>query len=97
MAFIDGTVVNVALPEIQARLGATAVDAQWIVESYALFLTALILVGGSSGDHYGRKRSFSLGVILFAAASVWCGLAPRKATRKGPKIWPPGRCALSSA
>jgi EmrB/QacA subfamily drug resistance transporter len=75
MAFIDGTVVNVALPEIQARLNATAVDAQWIVESYALFLAALILVGGSLGDHYGRKRIFSLGVILFAAASVWCGLA----------------------
>ena len=75
MAFIDGTVVNVALPEIQARLNATAVDAQWIVESYALFLAALILVGGSLGDHYGRKRIFSLGVVLFAAASVWCGLA----------------------
>ncbi|MDQ3911965.1 MAG: MFS transporter [Actinomycetota bacterium] len=75
MAFIDGTVVNVALPQIQTRLGATAVDAQWIVESYALFLAALILAGGSLGDHYGRKRVFSLGVVLFAAASVWCGLA----------------------
>ena len=75
MAFIDGTVVNVALPEIQARLGATAVDAQWIVGSYALFLAALLLVGGSLGDHYGRKRIFSLGIVLFAAASVWCGLA----------------------
>src|ERR687896_2305433 len=75
MAFIDGTVVNVALPEIQARLGATAVDAQWIVESYALFLAALILVGGSLGDHYGRKRIFALGIVLFAAASVWCGIS----------------------
>ncbi len=75
MAFIDGTVVNVALPQIQARLNATAVDAQWIVESYALFLAALILVGGSLGDHYGRKRIFSLGVVLFAVASVWCGVA----------------------
>jgi EmrB/QacA subfamily drug resistance transporter len=75
MAFIDGTVVNVALPAIQARLGATAVDAQWIVESYALFLAALILVGGSLGDHYGRKRIFALGVAMFAAASVLCGLA----------------------
>ena len=55
--------------------GATAVDAQWIVESYALFLAALILVGGSLGDHYGRKRIFSLGIVLFAAASVWCGFA----------------------
>jgi EmrB/QacA subfamily drug resistance transporter len=75
MAFIDGTVVNVALPQIQTRLGATAVDAQWIVESYALFLAALILVGGSLGDHYGRKRIFALGVVLFAAASVWCGIS----------------------
>src|SRR3712207_4043610 len=75
MAFIDGTVVNVALPQIQDRLGATAVDAQWIVESYALFLAALILVGGSLGDHYGRRRIYSLGIVLFAVASVGCGLA----------------------
>jgi EmrB/QacA subfamily drug resistance transporter len=75
MAFIDGTVVNVALPQIQERLGASAVDAQWIVESYALFLAALILVGGSLGDHYGRKRIYSLGIMLFAVASVGCGVA----------------------
>jgi len=75
MAFIDGTVANVALPQIQTRLGASAVDAQWIVESYLLFLAALILVGGSLGDHYGRKRIFALGVALFAAASVWCGIS----------------------
>src|SRR5918997_683505 len=75
MAFIDGTVVNVALPEIQARMNATAVDAQWIVESYALFLAALILVGGSLGDHYGRRRIYSLGIVLFAVASVGCGIA----------------------
>ena len=75
MAFIDGTVVNVALPQIQARLGATAIDAQWIVEAYALFLAALILVGGSLGDHYGRRRIFLLGVAVFTLASVACGLA----------------------
>src|SRR5918998_3280839 len=75
MAFIDGTVVNVALPAIQAQLNATAVDAQWIVESYALFLAALILLGGSLGDHYGRRRIYSLGIVLFAVASVGCGLA----------------------
>jgi EmrB/QacA subfamily drug resistance transporter len=75
MAFIDGTVVNVALPQIQARLGATAVDAQWIVEAYALFLAALILVGGSLGDHYGRRRIFTLGIVLFTLASVWCGIS----------------------
>jgi MFS family permease len=75
MAFIDSTVTNVALPQIQERLGATATDSQWIVESYALFLSALILVGGSLGDHFGRRRIFSLGVIVFTLASVWCGLS----------------------
>src|SRR5918912_1814102 len=79
MAFIDGTVVNVALPQIQRSLEATAVDAQWIVEAYSLMLAALILVGGSLGDHYGRKRIFLLGVGLFALSSVWCGLAPNSA------------------
>ncbi|CAN5550418.1 N/A [soil metagenome] len=75
MAFIDGTIVNVALPEIQERLGASGTDAQWIVESYALFLAALILIGGSLGDHFGRRRMFCLGVVVFAAASVWCGIS----------------------
>ncbi len=75
MAFIDGTVVNVALPQIQQRLGASAVDAQWIFEAYALLLAALILVGGSLGDHYGRRRIYSLGIVIFALASVGCGLA----------------------
>jgi EmrB/QacA subfamily drug resistance transporter len=75
MAFIDGTVVNVALPQMQQRLGATAVDAQWIVEAYALFLAALILVGGSLGDHYGRRRIFLVGVGIFTVASVACALA----------------------
>jgi EmrB/QacA subfamily drug resistance transporter len=75
MAFIDGTVVNVALPQMQQRLGATAVDAQWIVEAYALLLAALILVGGSLGDHYGRRRIFLVGVGIFTVASVACALA----------------------
>ena len=75
MVFIDGTVVNVALPALQVALGATAADAQWIVESYALLLAALLLVGGALGDRYGRRRVFAIGVALFAAASVWCGLA----------------------
>jgi len=75
MAFIDGTVVNVALPAIQRDLGATAFQAQWVVESYALLLAALLLVGGALGDHFGRRRMFALGVGLFAIASVACGLA----------------------
>ena len=76
MGFIDGTAVTVALPAIQAQLGATAVGAQWIVEAYALFLAALILLGGSLGDHLGRKRIFLVGVVVFTAASIWCGLSP---------------------
>jgi EmrB/QacA subfamily drug resistance transporter len=75
MAFIDGTAVNVALPALQRDLHATITDVQWVVESYALFLAALLLTGGSLGDFYGRRKIFSGGVLLFAAASVWCGLA----------------------
>lgn len=76
MAMIDGSVVNVALPVMQSKLNATATQVQWVVESYALFLAALILVGGSLGDRFGRRRLFAIGVALFALASVWCGLAP---------------------
>jgi EmrB/QacA subfamily drug resistance transporter len=75
MTFIDMTVVNVALPALQRELQATITDVQWVVEAYALFLGALILVGGSLGDQFGRKKVFLLGVISFTAASVWCGLA----------------------
>jgi len=76
MAFIDSTVVNVALPMLQTELQATVADVQWVVESYALFVAALILVGGSLGDRFGRRRIFVLGVALFAFASAWCGVAP---------------------
>jgi MFS family permease len=69
MAFIDGTVVNVALPAIQKAFNASVIDVQWVVESYALFLCALLLAGGSLGDVYGRRRIFAAGVGLFAAAS----------------------------
>src|SRR6476661_322171 len=75
MTFIDGTVVNVALPALQAELHATITDVQWVIEAYALFLGALILVGGSMGDQFGRKRVFLLGVCVFTAASITCGLA----------------------
>src|SRR3989442_15744932 len=61
MAFIDGTVVNVALPALQASFHATVVDVQWVVESYGLFLSALILLGGSLGDLLGRRRMFVAG------------------------------------
>src|SRR3989441_3342660 len=76
MAFIDGTVVNVALPALQTNLKATAVDVQWVIEAYALLLAALLLLGGSLGDHLGRKRIYAIGIALFALASIWCGLAP---------------------
>jgi len=75
MAFIDSTVVNVALPAIQGSLGGTLTDMQWVVEAYGLLLGALILTGGALGDIFGRKRMFLLGVTVFAAASVACGLA----------------------
>jgi EmrB/QacA subfamily drug resistance transporter len=76
MAFIDGTVVNVALPALQSGLHATMTQVQWVVEAYALTLAALLLTGGSLGDLYSRRKVFALGVALFAAASAWCGLAP---------------------
>jgi EmrB/QacA subfamily drug resistance transporter len=75
MAFIDGTVVNVALPALQAAFHATVVDVQWVVESYGLFLAALILAGGSMGDVFGRRKIFLLGVAIFAVASAGCGIA----------------------
>lgn len=75
MAFIDGTVVNVALPFLQSSLNTTAIGIQWVVEAYALFLSALLLVGGSLGDRYGRRRIFNIGVVVFAVASAVCGLA----------------------
>ena len=76
MTFIDGTVVNVALPALQASLDATITDVQWVIEAYALFLGALILVGGSLGDQLGRRKVFLFGVLGFTLSSVLCGLAP---------------------
>lgn len=105
MAFIDGTVVNVALPALQKSFGATVVDVQWVVESYGLTLAALILVGGSLGDLFGRRRTFLLGVVIFAIASVACGLASsiqqlilaRAVQGVGAAFLVPGSLALISA
>jgi len=105
MAFIDGTVVNVALPALQTSLNATAVDMQWVIESYSLLLSALLLIGGSLGDHYGRRRVFVAGVTLFAFASAWCGLAPdihqlivaRAAQGLGAALLVPGSLAIISS
>jgi EmrB/QacA subfamily drug resistance transporter len=105
ITFIDGTVVNVALPVLQRELGASVTDAQWIVESYALMLAALLLTGGSLGDRYGRKRVFAVGVALFALASAWCGLSPdtrqlifaRAVQGIGAALLVPGSLAIISA
>ena len=76
MAFIDGSVVNIALPAIQQALHADAAATQWIVNAYLLLLGALVLIGGSAADLYGRRRIFILGVAVFTAASIACGLSP---------------------
>jgi len=105
MAFIDGTVVNVALPALQANLHATVIDVQWVVEAYSLLLSALLLVGGSLGDHYGRRRIFVIGVALFSLASTWCGFASnirelifaRALQGAGGALLVPGSLAIISA
>ncbi|HML13078.1 MAG TPA: MFS transporter, partial [Xanthobacteraceae bacterium] len=76
LAFIDGSVVNVALPAIQSDLNAAIDGAQWVVNGFMLMLGALTLIGGAAADRFGRRRVFAAGVILFTAASMACGLAP---------------------
>jgi len=105
MAFIDGTVVNVALPAIQTHFQASSGQVQWIVEAYALFLAALIFVGGSLGDRFGRRKIYALGVAVFALASAGCSLAPdiaqliaaRALQGVGGALLVPGSLAIISA
>lgn len=105
MAFIDGTVVNVALPALQSALHASISDVQWVVESYALFLAALLLVGGSLGDTFGRRKVYVIGVAIFAIASTGCGLArnidmliwARSVQGLGAALLVPGSLALITA
>lgn len=105
MAFVDGTVVNVALPALQQHLGADAAQAQWVIESYALLLASLLLVGGSFGDRFGRRRVFMLGVAVFCAASLACAMAgsvqaliaARALQGLGAALVVPGSLALLSA
>ena len=105
MAFIDGTVVNIALPALQRDLGATVFDAQWVIESFALFLAALLLVGGAAGDLFGRRRVFAIGVTVFTLASGWCGLSSgieqlivaRAVQGVGGALLVPGSLAIISA
>ena len=105
MAFLDGTVVNVALPALQNAFHASITDVQWVVESYALMLAALLLVGGSLGDTLGRRKVYVLGVALFAAASAWCGITrnidtliwARSIQGVGAALLVPGSLALITA
>ena len=105
LAFIDSTVVNVALPALQSTFHATVTDVQWVVESYGLFLGALILAGGSAGDLFGRRRVFVIGVAIFAIASAACGVAQsmqqltyaRAMQGIGAALLTPGSLALISA
>jgi EmrB/QacA subfamily drug resistance transporter len=105
MAFIDGTIVNVAAPKFQSAFHASVVDVQWVIESYGLFLSALILAGGALGDRLGRRLVFLLGVTLFALASAACGLAPsihflviaRSVQGIGAAMLVPGSLAIISA
>jgi len=105
LTFIDATVVNVALPALQADLQATITDVQWVIEAYALFLGALILLGGSLGDQFGRKRVFLVGVVLFTVASIACGFAAspamlivgRAIQGVGAALLVPGSLAIISA
>src|SRR5712691_6774668 len=104
MVFIDGTVVNVALPALQSNLHATVAAIQWVVEAYSLTLAAFLLLGGSLGDHFGRRRAFLGGIAIFTIASVWCGLAPniaqliaaRAAQGFGGALLVPGSLAIIS-
>ena len=106
MTFIDATVVNVALPALQADLHATITDVQWVIEAYALFLGALILVGGSMGDQFGRKRVFLFGVMAFTARvdplrrsrrRRRCSIVGRALQGIGAAFLVPGSLAIISA
>lgn len=105
MAFVDGTIVNVALPAIQKALDATTADAQWVMEAYALLLSALLLVGGVLGDRFGRRRVFMIGTTIFTLASLVCAAAPdiaaliggRAIQGLGAALLVPGSLALISS
>jgi EmrB/QacA subfamily drug resistance transporter len=105
VAFLDGTIVNVALPSIAEDLDASLSDLQWVLDAYLVTLTALVLLGGSLGDRFGRRRVFLFGLAGFTAASMLCGLAPnvevliaaRAAQGVGAALLVPGSLAIISA
>lgn len=103
--FVDATVTTLALPALQRDLHATVGDAQWVIEAYSLFLSALILVGGALGDQLGRRRMFMIGMVIFAIASAGSGLAMnvpmllffRGVQGVGGALLTPGSLAIISA
>lgn len=105
IAFLDGSIVNVALPHISADLGGGFATVQWVLDGYLLTLGALVLVGGGLGDLLGKRRVFEAGMVLFAIASVLCGLAPssgvliaaRLLQGVGAALLVPGSLAILSA
>ena len=105
IAFVDGTLVNVALPALQKAFDAGAAQTQWVIEAYSLMLASLLLVGGALGDRFGRRRIFVIGIALFVAASLGCALAPsmnaliaaRAVQGVGAALLVPGSLALVSA
>ena len=88
ISYIDESVVNVALPAIETDLGASVVVIQWLVNAYTLKLSAFLLLGGSAGDLFGRRRIFIAGLAIFAAASLWCGFSPAREVVH-PTAWLP--------
>jgi EmrB/QacA subfamily drug resistance transporter len=85
IVFLDATVVNVALPAISDDLDTGLADQQWVVEAYLLGLVALLLVGGSLGDQFGRRRMFDIGLVLFGVTSIACAIAPNSAILIGSR------------
>ena len=80
MAFIDGSVVNIALPKMESELETTLAYMTWVINAYTLCMSALLLIGGAAADQIGRRRIFITGITIFAIASIGCGLAPNVAT-----------------
>src|SRR5580693_6835636 len=76
MAFVDESVVNVALPKIEADLHTTLASMQWVINAYTLCMSALLLIGGAAADRFGRRKLFFIGIISFTLASIACGCAP---------------------
>src|SRR5262249_48315215 len=105
LAFIDGTVVTVALPSIAREFHTSGADMQWAIEAYMLFLSALLLVGGALGDRFGRRRVYAIGIVVFVGGSIACALAPsmlalilaRAVQGVGGALLVPGSLALLSS